>query len=90
MVISMTQQKEYDRCKGCDLSSSDCWKDRPRCPYDIDRCSGCGAGIVISDLPDDLVILERQGMTEYWGAPTPLPDAVIGFICPICGAENKF
>lgn len=55
-----------------------------------DECEHCHALINFDTLNDEDVIMEKEGMIEYWGAMVSLPDSVAGFICPGCGNENRF
>ena len=77
-------------CVGCDLFDNMCIRDKKctRRYYNDSQCEECGAVFDLDNLSDDNVILQREGMTEFWGAVVALPDSVKGFICPECGHIN--
>jgi DNA-directed RNA polymerase subunit RPC12/RpoP len=55
-----------------------------------DKCEHCRALINFEALSDEDIIMQRGNMVEYCGFKVSAPDAVIGFICPECGGENRF
>jgi hypothetical protein len=84
----MGKPRNYDHCDGCDRASSDCWKDRPQCRLDIERCDGCGAGILLDDLDGENIISKSQA--HPYGSTVAYEIYTVGFICPICDCVNKF
>ncbi len=55
-----------------------------------DECESCHALINFDLLEDENVIMQKEGMIEYWGAMVSMPDSVAEFVCPECGKENRF
>lgn len=53
-----------------------------------DECEYCHTLISFDDLKDKNIIMQHEGMTEYWGTMVSMPDSVAGFICPECGCRN--
>jgi hypothetical protein len=55
-----------------------------------DECEHCHVIVNFDELGDEDIITEKQGYEEYCGFKVSAPDAVVGFICPECGYENRF
>ena len=55
-----------------------------------DKCEHCRALINFEELNDSEIVLEHEGMVEYCGFRVSASDAIVGFVCPECGKENRF
>lgn len=81
-----------DYCLDCEHSHEKlkvCVPDRCQKHLEVEICEGCDGGILWGTLNYDDVITRGNGRLEFWGAPCE-ETIVVGYICPLCGHENRF
>jgi hypothetical protein len=80
-----------DSCDQCEIGSSDCWRDAPRCGKDIIECPHCTGRFDYDDLqakdPAKIVTIREP---RPWGSTVAYEQIVVGCYCPFCGHKIDF